>query len=594
MLTNVIRNYYTGKYGNFKLREIQEKSIKCLKETLDNVCVCASTASGKTLIAMEYISHYFSKFKYKSKIAMITPFNELCRQTEYLLKRLFGKKNIGNMYGEDSYDNITNKSIVIFTPEQFYNRIIITHQIEYHLVVFDEFHVMKDKTRGKCAEGIVFLLSITRSVRSLLLSGSVTSDLKSYIQMIGYEIVESKIDRLIDFKTYQDENVLDYIKEDSLEKRVIIFCSDVNKCNIIHEMIKESYIHNARMEENERERNITEFREKKGIMVCTSTLQAGIDIPDVGYVYIVGLKIGNNIIRKESIIQMIGRSNRDGDTIQCRIFDLKKENITLVTKWLNGFRDDEDRPNWVNKDLIILCMQLKYDNILLSCRYIYSQWQGCLNMTEFTNMFKNGRIKNICMCAHSAQCDIDVCMTFMDNMINMRNTKWLMHFITVINDEMHDNNIEKKINLDIYRDFLQTTCLFHYLLFEIDIDQSYTQVLKHPHYKDFMRKLYYSARKVKRFLETMRYAHLASITHQCIISLGTLLGRYQRELKNINAFSRKKKLINKLTEEDIITVEDLIYADANKIKCLVSDINCVDATKNKYMSLIYEFTALGY
>lgn len=148
--------------GYEKLYPPQADSVKSGLLTGENILVSASTASGKTLIAMLAIIKYLSKNK--GKVVYLSPLRALAFEKFLEFKKL-EKLDIGNNIKtaistgdfETVDKNLEKSNILILTNEMMDS--IIRHRVDWvdeiGLVIADEIHLIGDEHRGPTLEMIL-------------------------------------------------------------------------------------------------------------------------------------------------------------------------------------------------------------------------------------------------------------------------------------------------------------------------------------------------------------------------------------------------------------------------------------------------------
>lgn len=134
---------------SFELDEFQHQAIAALNAN-KSVVVCAPTGSGKTLIGEYAIYRALSRGK---RVFYTTPLKALSNQKLRDFSQLFGKKNVGLVTGDLSFNR--EALVVIMTTEVFRNMLygtpigqIGTSIKGVEAVVLDECHYMNDRQRG--------------------------------------------------------------------------------------------------------------------------------------------------------------------------------------------------------------------------------------------------------------------------------------------------------------------------------------------------------------------------------------------------------------------------------------------------------------
>ncbi|KAJ3270593.1 ATP-dependent DNA helicase MER3 [Terramyces sp. JEL0728] len=137
-----------GSFFKFEyFNEIQTKSFDIVYNTRSNFLLVAPTGSGKTVI-FELAILSLLRTNTSPKIVYIAPTKALCQERFEDWQKRFSFQ-VSLITGDVSQSS--NYNLLVTTPEKF-DSITRTSSTIFHLVLVDEIHFIKDRTRGSCLE----------------------------------------------------------------------------------------------------------------------------------------------------------------------------------------------------------------------------------------------------------------------------------------------------------------------------------------------------------------------------------------------------------------------------------------------------------
>ena len=359
------------KNGWEELRPAQVEAIKEIRQTSNHLIICSPTASGKTEAAMlPLISELLEKNIYdKSYIVYISPLKALINDQFTRLDSICKDNDISVVpwHGDISSSvkkkvEKNNQAIILITPESLEAMLINTPSKAKFIfknvisIVIDEFHSFlgndrgnqlislltrlekftKNKTRriGLSAtigdkDFIAKALDPTDHAKTKIISGSVSGIQKLKLLIKGYEY-DSKLvgEELEEASKEEIEKIKNKLPDVLITKDIYRFRNETNLVfpNSIRDV--ENYVYEGNFlakEFNESEvfyphhsllsndlRRDVERSAKDGkkpmTIVCTATLELGIDIGSVDNVFQINAPFAVSSLR-----QRLGRSGRRGN-----------------------------------------------------------------------------------------------------------------------------------------------------------------------------------------------------------------------------------------------------------------------------------------
>ena len=328
------------KFGFSKLTEIQKKASPIISQKKDCL-VIAPTGSGKTECSVIPIFSLLKNSKKTGKIKAlyITPLRALNRD---VFRRITKYAHYNELSIEIRHGDTTQKErkkisenppdILITTPETLV--ILLTQQkmlsalSELEWIVIDEVHELLSSERGSQLSLSVERLAFNSKypLTKIGLSATVGNFEEAGKFVVGTkrkcEIIQDtslrKYDVQIKFVegTISDvaEKIIEYVLELKLDSPVLLFTNTRGEAEFLASILKEKSsipieLHHGSLSKEVREETEMTLREgKHGIVVCTSSLELGLDIGSVELVIHYG-----SPRQVSKFIQRIGRSRHNRD-----------------------------------------------------------------------------------------------------------------------------------------------------------------------------------------------------------------------------------------------------------------------------------------
>jgi ATP-dependent Lhr-like helicase len=415
---------YIWDAGWGELRQIQEASIKYITQTQDNYILSAATASGKTEAAFLPILSLCYPDGYQKdkgvKILYISPLialiNDQFKRVEELCKHLDIK--VTKWHGEASQSEkkklIQNpEGIVLITPESieamFCNKPQDIKKVfsEVAFVVIDEIHSFLGTDRGVHLQSLLYRLQElnTKPVRFVGLSATL-GDYDLAKKFFGNPdktkvLKDSKKNEIeVKFKFFNQETAelsqptLDDLYQENLNSKTLIFPNSRSRVEEIAVKLKQKasreksyhqyFAHHSSVEKESREwtENFAKTNQKDDFsIVCTSTLELGIDIGSIDKVIQVG-----SIMSVSSLSQRLGRSGRKTKKSKLTVYSLDQwqllQNLACYELLQEGFLE----PNQEIK---------RYDIIVQQILSILKQTSGIESGELISKLSKNWAFREI-------------------------------------------------------------------------------------------------------------------------------------------------------------------------------------------------------
>jgi len=328
------------RFGFSKLTEIQKKALPIILQKKDCLII-APTGSGKTECSVIPIFSFLKNSKKTGRIKAlyITPLRALNRD---VFRRITKYAHDNELSIEIRHGDTTQKErkrisenppdIMITTPETLV--ILLTQQktlvalSELEWIVVDEVHELLSSKRGSQLSLSIERLAFNSKypLTKIGLSATVGNFKEAGKFVVGTkrkcEIIRDTSMRKYDVKikyvdgTISDvaEKIIEYILELKLDSPVLLFTNTRGEAEFLASILKEKSslpieLHHGSLSKEVREETELILREgKHGIVVCTSSLELGLDIGSVELV------IHNGSPRQVSkFIQRIGRSRHNRD-----------------------------------------------------------------------------------------------------------------------------------------------------------------------------------------------------------------------------------------------------------------------------------------
>jgi len=338
---NQILDSLFEKFGFSKLTEIQKKASPIILQKKDCL-VIAPTGSGKTECAIIPIFSLLknSKKSGKIKVLYITPLRALNRD---VFRRITKYAHSNELSIEIRHGDTSQKDrrkirdnppdILITTPETL---VILLTQIkmldalsDLEWIVIDEVHELLASERGSQLSLSIERLELNSKypLTKIGLSATVGNFEEAGKFVVGTkrkcQIIRDKSLRKYDVEikyvdgTISDvaEKIIEYVSELDLDSPILLFTNTRGEAEFLASILKEKSpiaieLHHGSLSKEVREETELTLREgKRGIVVCTSSLELGLDIGSVELVIHYG-----SPRQVSKLIQRIGRSRHNLDT----------------------------------------------------------------------------------------------------------------------------------------------------------------------------------------------------------------------------------------------------------------------------------------
>ena len=367
-----------------ELRPSQVEAIKLIRQTDNNLIISAPTASGKTEAAfLPLLSELLETKNKKSFLLYISPLKALINDQTERLKSIaeYTYIDIIPWHGDISATtkNKTfqaSKCVVLITPESIEALLINNPQNmrkifkDTNAIIIDEYHSFIGNDRGEQLFSLIYRLEkfCSKTPRKIGLSATIgdfkkvskvlESDTSGYpkyidssrgsnytikISLKGFEYKNEKIDENI-FENEESKSIIDFEKDEI----PILIIKDINrfrdKTNLVfpnsRNLVEDfTYLGNSLSKYNNQKeiyyahhgllandiRVDIEEKARKGnhpmTIICTSTLEMGIDIGTADNIFQIGSPFSVSTLR-----QRLGRSGRRGESPILRIFIAEDSN----------------------------------------------------------------------------------------------------------------------------------------------------------------------------------------------------------------------------------------------------------------------------
>ena len=327
-----------AKFGFSELTEIQKKASPLILQKKDCL-VIAPTGSGKTECSVIPIFSLLTKSKVKGKIKAlyVTPLRALNRD---VFRRITKYARENDLAIEIRHGDTTQKDrkrinenppdILITTPETIV--ILLTQQkildalSDLEWIIIDEVHELLSSERGAqlslSIERLEFnskfpltKIGLSATVGNFEEAGKFVVGTKRKCEIIRDTSVR-KYDVSIKYVegTISDvaDKLLDYVLELNLDSPILLFANTRGEAEYLASILKEKTsipieLHHGSLSREVREETELSLREgKRGIVVCTSSLELGLDIGSVELVIHYG-----SPRQVSKFVQRIGRSKHN-------------------------------------------------------------------------------------------------------------------------------------------------------------------------------------------------------------------------------------------------------------------------------------------
>ncbi|MEK0329261.1 MAG: DEAD/DEAH box helicase [Nitrosopumilus sp.] len=339
--TNQILDSLFEKFGFSKLTEIQKKASPIILQKKDCL-VIAPTGSGKTECSVIPIFFLLKNSKKSGKIKAlyITPLRALNRD---VFRRITKYAHSNGLSIEIRHGDTSQKDrrkirddppdILITTPETL---VILLTQIkmlnalsDLEWVIIDEVHELLASERGSQLSLSIERLELNSKypLTKIGLSATIGNFVEAGKFVVGTkrkcQIIRDKSLRKYDVEikyvdgTISDvaEKIIEYVSELDLDSPILLFTNTRGEAEFLASILKEKSpieieLHHGSLSKEVREETELTLREgKRGIVVCTSSLELGLDIGSVELVIHYG-----SPRQVSKLIQRIGRSRHNLDT----------------------------------------------------------------------------------------------------------------------------------------------------------------------------------------------------------------------------------------------------------------------------------------
>ena len=338
---NQILDSLFEKFGFSKLTEIQKKASPIILQKKDCL-VIAPTGSGKTECCIIPIFSILKNSKKSGKIKAlyITPLRALNRD---VFRRITKYAHSNELSIEIRHGDTSQKDrrkirddppdILITTPETL---VILLTQIkmlnalsDLEWVIIDEVHELLASERGSQLSLSIERLELNSKypLTKIGLSATVGNFEEAGKFVVGTkrkcQIIRDKSLRKYDVEikyvdgTISDvaEKIIEYVSELDLDSPILLFTNTRGEAEFLASILKEKSpieieLHHGSLSKEVREETELTLREgKRGIVVCTSSLELGLDIGSVELVIHYG-----SPRQVSKLIQRIGRSRHNLNT----------------------------------------------------------------------------------------------------------------------------------------------------------------------------------------------------------------------------------------------------------------------------------------
>src|SRR3989304_5041355 len=333
---NLIAKFYS--LGFKQLTEIQKKAVPIIYQKKDTL-VIAPTGSGKTECSVIPIfSHIkLSKKLGKIKAIYVTPLRALNRDVFRRIVRYAENDGLSIEIRHGDTPQSTRKKIsnsppdiLITTPETLV--ILLTQKkmldalSELEWIVIDEVHELLGNERGSQLSLSLERLQLNSNleITRIGLSATIGNPEESGKFVVGtkrkLKIIRDTTIRKYDVKVKYIEGtisdvaqyIIEFVTEQDLQSPVLLFTNTRGESEFLASILKEKStlnieLHHGSLSRQVREETEDSLREgKKGIVVCTSSLELGLDIGSIELVIHYGSprKVSNFTPRRCSDLQL--------------------------------------------------------------------------------------------------------------------------------------------------------------------------------------------------------------------------------------------------------------------------------------------------
>lgn len=349
-----IRNFITGRLKWVDLMPIQKNAIQTIKDGKD-LLIISPTASGKTeAVFIPLFDNILKNNLDPLSILYVLPLKALINDIYGRMERWCEALNLtitrwhGDVNPSKKEKFIKEPTdILLITPESLESFLInkstdakqnIFKNLKY--IVIDEIHYFAASDRGIQLNSLLNRLKrYTRDdVQRIGLSATVGNP-KTVLRWLtdkeDARIIEDKNRISPEYKViYREDPLIIETLKRYPDKKILFFVHSRKDAEKYHDMIKKDlisknvFIHHSSIDKKIKEESEENFkRAKNGVMICTSTLELGIDIGDIDIIL-----QNNPPLQVSSFVQRVGRSGRRRNPPRSIIFcgDEKDVFVTLA------------------------------------------------------------------------------------------------------------------------------------------------------------------------------------------------------------------------------------------------------------------------
>lgn len=335
------------------LRPVQELAAEAILDG-DNCVILAPTAGGKTEASMfPVLSGCLTNQELGLRALYICPTRALLNNQEHRISQyaemlgLGAFKWHGDVTASDKKKFIKEPcEIILTTPESLEVMLVsgsvpsVTLFRNLKFAVIDEIHALASCDRGS------HLLSLLERIRAYCkndfqrigLSATVGNPAEILEWLQGSSLNSKRL--IVPPKTRSSKSIQIHwsASNESLEKQVLqesrgykslLFCESRKLAERISSVLMKTdepvFVHHSSLSREEREESEKQFHQgKEACIVCTSTMELGIDVGDLDKVMQI-----NTPATVSSFLQRMGRTGRRSNTISNTTFFIEKESFLL-------------------------------------------------------------------------------------------------------------------------------------------------------------------------------------------------------------------------------------------------------------------------
>ncbi len=332
------------KAGIRELTEIQKLAMPKVLEGKDLVFI-SPTGSGKTEAAILPVLSRLSSPE-GIQVLYITPLRALNRDLLRRLRWWFEEMGytVGVRHGDtSSYERqkqLRNPPTLLITTPETLQAVLAAPKMREHLrrvryVIVDEIHELIGEKRGYQLAVALERLRNLSSFQFIGLSATVGAPdlLKEYF---GAEVVEAgRGEMRITVELLSHEDRLKRIRELARKKKILVFTNTRDTAEVLSFSLGVP-VHHGSLSKEVRTEHEKMFREGKGVLVATSSLELGIDIGDIDLVIQYGSP--RQVVR---LVQRVGRSRHGRGVPEGLVLPLDQlealETDAICQLWEEGY-----------------------------------------------------------------------------------------------------------------------------------------------------------------------------------------------------------------------------------------------------------------